>query len=1065
MRPYYALTLAFMATIACAGTGTDETRTDDVPGRSDLADAQEDAAKDTSVSGNGASVTQEVGSEGGTLAVEGATLTIPAGALAGPTTLTMTQDTAPTPGGYEAYSPLYRFEPEGLTFAKPVVVSIPMTVPGADQRAATLFWSRQGATGYERLSASVSGGIVTANVTHFSRGFAANGIDYIDPPDRSCARTTAIAKRNVGTTAEQGSSALALFFTADDCQGRPLTNLACADYPSSCDFLIQEDGNPLSVEAGATILQKSGLQVFVSLVLDMSSSTKANLPEIIDGAKAFINKLLVERKLPVQISLQLFAGEKNLTEWQQATMDAGKLVERLDALRSFTPADIASTNLNGAIVAALQRQDATKKDFEQRNAGGAFTTGYLVLFTDGADTAGLVTPGQVTDAKSTSRDLVAAVALATPDFNASALASLVDIPVLVSPDPLSLYRDFSDLANRIAGQTARIYELGYCSPKRTGPHQVSVTVTGAKAEAVPVTATFDFNASGFGPGCTRDLFLNLCKGMECGGIACGACDDRISACDPTSNQCVNFCKSMNRCGGQVITNPRGYQQDCNNVPESTLCDGACVDTTLDPNHCGGCGTRCRDLAFGANCVDSSCACPDRLTPCAGECVDLMDNSHHCGKCGQALLPGERCIDGVPTCIGSPGRICDGECRDLSQDPLHCGECGRAIPAGGSCVKGVPSCPSGKTDCLGTCVSLDTNPHHCGSCNRICQDSCSAGRCQQRLWCSPHQAWLGALATDDSFLYFTVETVNLGIFRLPLMGGDATQIVASESAYRIGNLVIDQDNIYWIDGQGLFSAPKDGSGPVTALDPRAAPGGSEGPVKLAADETSLYYIAIFQTNDETAPRYEIRKIAKSGGATTRVAGPFWTFQVFGDTLMAVDDSYLYFFAQPRESEPFKLLKAPKAGGAMVTLWSAKNIFVQDLRYLDLSIGTTAADVFFLAPQGYSASDLSKNLYRLPKSSSTPVVLVNEATPRGGDYEELHFSRPLLVDSNHLYWSLQGNVEGITRSNHDGTMQQKVVGNLISGDSESGRIFIRNYAIDDTSLYWIQAGAQCIWRTEK
>ena len=58
-----------------------------------------------------------VGASGGEITLTNGTVTIPSGALATPTMITVTETTMATPAGYRAFSPLYRFEPEGLTFA------------------------------------------------------------------------------------------------------------------------------------------------------------------------------------------------------------------------------------------------------------------------------------------------------------------------------------------------------------------------------------------------------------------------------------------------------------------------------------------------------------------------------------------------------------------------------------------------------------------------------------------------------------------------------------------------------------------------------------------------------------------------------------------------------------------------------------------------------------------------------------------------------------------------------------------------------------------------------------
>jgi hypothetical protein len=133
---------------------------------------------------------------GGSLAVGDATLTIPPGAIPasaipdGGTTveITMTVTSDPTPVGYTAYSRLYRFGPNGLSFTKSVTVSIPFTPPAASAQI-SIFWSRSGATGFDPLSAKIAGSLASVDVTHFSEGFVANGgsdTGSCPVPQKSC---------------------------------------------------------------------------------------------------------------------------------------------------------------------------------------------------------------------------------------------------------------------------------------------------------------------------------------------------------------------------------------------------------------------------------------------------------------------------------------------------------------------------------------------------------------------------------------------------------------------------------------------------------------------------------------------------------------------------------------------------------------------------------------------------------------------------------------------------------------------------------------------------------------
>ena len=329
----------------------------------------------------------------------------------------------------------------------------------------------------------------------------------------------------------------------------------------------------------------------------MSQSTQAVLPQLITSAKTFVNDLQVVHSLPVQISIELFGGEAALTEWQAPTLDTPTLLARLDALSSYQAADPASTNLYGAVIDGVSKLNAAQTAFRSRNHGGAFTTGYMILFTDGGDTAGLRTQSAAVSAVQLSGDEVLAVGLAGADYNAAALAALATSSVITTESPDELSREFGAQANRIAGQFSRTYLLAYCSPKRSGSHTVSVSVVNTSNAA---TATYTFSASGFGPGCNAQVITTACDGKACGGLGCGACDDRTSECSGSSwDQCVSFCATRNECSA-VHTNPLGYSQECPDILTSTDCNGACSDLTTDEQHCGSCDRVC-DICVAGNC--------------------------------------------------------------------------------------------------------------------------------------------------------------------------------------------------------------------------------------------------------------------------------------------------------------------------------------------------------------------------------------------------------------------------------------------------------------------------------
>jgi len=113
--------------------------------------------------------TQTVGAAGGSVSAAGVVLTIPEGALAGDTPITVTPNAAPIPTGYTGLSPLYAFAPDGTVFQKPVTIAFTLSSAGT---APTVYWSNS-AGGYDELPSTSTGTTVSTSIAHFSRGFVA----------------------------------------------------------------------------------------------------------------------------------------------------------------------------------------------------------------------------------------------------------------------------------------------------------------------------------------------------------------------------------------------------------------------------------------------------------------------------------------------------------------------------------------------------------------------------------------------------------------------------------------------------------------------------------------------------------------------------------------------------------------------------------------------------------------------------------------------------------------------------------------------------------------------------
>jgi len=134
-----------------------------------------DAADQGAPGSDDAGATASIGPSGGTVRARGVTLTIPSGALSSDVSISITEDPAGIPSGYHGLTPLYRFSPQGLTFAVPSTVQF--TASAADTTA-HVYWSQATNPGYDALGTSWLGNVASAQVSHFSAGF-------VGSPDRA----------------------------------------------------------------------------------------------------------------------------------------------------------------------------------------------------------------------------------------------------------------------------------------------------------------------------------------------------------------------------------------------------------------------------------------------------------------------------------------------------------------------------------------------------------------------------------------------------------------------------------------------------------------------------------------------------------------------------------------------------------------------------------------------------------------------------------------------------------------------------------------------------------------
>jgi hypothetical protein len=133
---------------------------------------------------------------------------------------------------------------------------------------------------------------------------------------------------------------------------------------------------------------------------------------------------------------------------------------------------------------------------------------------------------------------------------------------------------------------------------------------------------------------------------------------------------------------------------------TTNCGGSCVDTKVDPNHCGSCSGVCTtDQVCVATAGVGACTlkCPTGQTNCSGTCTNLDNDPAHCGLCTTSCTSpaGATAVCIAKTCdyACNAGKAdCDGDATtgceiDLMTDSANCGKCGNACTGSKTCVSG------------------------------------------------------------------------------------------------------------------------------------------------------------------------------------------------------------------------------------------------------------------------------------------------------------------------------------------------------------------------------------------
>lgn len=287
---------------------------------------------------------------------------------------------------------------------------------------------------------------------------------------------------------------VSVFFKVETEDGEPIAGLTNSDFSiSENNKLISEDEAARQISPRAQSFAYSTL-----LILDLSASvTNNNLPRLKEAAKLFITSVLPDNNDgSVNIGINWFDGEDKLHQLQDFTSDTDALLAAIDGITPNISAD-NSTDLYGAIIKGVSRINTVFQDYQRDDLISAAS---IVIFTDGTDQASRYTETRALESVENADEKIS--------FYTIGLGSEIDENVLkevgrngfdFAENTNQLIETFERIAGNVSNDANSYYLFEYCSPKRNGQHNVTITAT---YENLRGEATTQFDASGFRGGCS-----------------------------------------------------------------------------------------------------------------------------------------------------------------------------------------------------------------------------------------------------------------------------------------------------------------------------------------------------------------------------------------------------------------------------------------------------------------------------------------------------------------------------------------------------------------------------------
>ncbi len=288
---------------------------------------------------------------------------------------------------------------------------------------------------------------------------------------------------------------VSMLFKVETEGGVPLTGL------TPDNFRIYEDGETISrFESQQTIRHEPGkFRSHILLLLDLSGSIleSENLTVLKEAARNFIHAVMpaqyAESYREVDMAIWWFDGAAQAHQLVSFDTETTRLISGIDNIHEQMSED-SSTNLYGAAIQAVDLIADKTGQF-----GETVAVGSVVIFTDGKDQASRRTKEDALAAVNNADNAVSVYTIGLGgEIDSEVLEDIGRDGFLYAEDVEALVPKFEEIAGTIREDINSHYLLKYCSPKRSGAHDLTVE---AVYNEMTGSITTCFCADGFTGGC------------------------------------------------------------------------------------------------------------------------------------------------------------------------------------------------------------------------------------------------------------------------------------------------------------------------------------------------------------------------------------------------------------------------------------------------------------------------------------------------------------------------------------------------------------------------------------